>query len=124
MEATMTREDIVTRADQFAANTTILVLSRLAMLVTPALLSAIGFLFWLYLADISADASTAVDATASLKTRVTLIENTQTVGREDRIRYQDQVLAQLVKLTDKVDNQASQIAALTATLEAVKSRPR
>jgi len=124
MEATMTREDIATRADQFAANTMILVLSRLAMLVTPALLSAIGFLFWLYLADISADASTAVDATASLKTRVTLIENTQTVGREDRIRYQDQVLAQLVKLTDKVDNQASQIAALTATIDAVKARPR
>lgn len=121
---TMTREDIATRADQFAANTTILVLSRLAMLVTPALLSAIGFLFWLYLADISADASTAVDATASLKTRVTLIENTQSVGREDRIRYQDQVLAQLVKLTDKVDNQASQIAALTATIDAVKTRGR
>lgn len=120
----MTREDIATRADQFAANTTILVLSRLAMLVTPALLSAIGFLFWLYLADISADASTAVDATASLKTRVTLIENTQSVGREDRIRYQDQVLAQLVKLTDKVDNQASQIAALTATIDAVKTRGR
>ena len=33
-------------------------------------------------------------------------------------------MAQRVKLTDKVDNHASQIAALTATLEAVKSRPR
>lgn len=74
------------------------------MLLTPALLSAIGFLFWLYLAGISADASTAVETAAGLKTRVTLIENTQAVGGEDRIRYQDQVLAQLVKLTDKVEN--------------------
>lgn len=114
----------MTAADKIAANTTILVLSRLAMLLTPALLSAIGFLFWLYLEDISADASTAVETASGLQTRVTLIENTQAVGREDRIRYQDQVLAQLVKLTDKVDNQASQIAALTATIDAVKTRPR
>lgn len=29
-----------------------------------------------------------------------------------------------MKLTDKVDSQAGQIAALTATIEALKSRPR
>lgn len=114
----------MTAADKIAANTTILVLSRLAMLATPLLLTAVGGIFWLYLDGIAADASAAVETAAGLKTRVTLIENTQTVGREDRIRYQDQVLAQLVKLTDKVDNQASQIAALTATIEAVKARPR
>jgi len=38
------------------------------------------------------------------------------------IRYQDQVLAQLVKLTDKVDNQAGPIATLTATIEALKQK--
>jgi len=112
----------MTAADKIAANTMILVLSRLAMLVTPILLSAVGGIFWLYLDSIAADASAAVDTSNKLSTRVTLIENTQTVGREDRIRYQDQVLAQLVKLTDKVDNQASQIAALTATIDAVKQR--
>lgn len=114
----------MTTADKIASNTLILVLSRLAMLLTPILLSAVGGIFWLYLDSIAADASAAVETASGLKTRVTLIENTQTVGREDRIRYQDQVLAQLVKLTDKVDNQASQIAALTATIDAVKTRGR
>jgi len=44
-------------------------------------------------------------------------------GRQAPIHYRIG-LAQLVKLTDKVDGQASQIAALTATLEAIKTRPR
>jgi hypothetical protein len=113
----------VTNVDKIAANTTILVMSRIAMLVTPALLGAMAFLFWLYLDGISADASAAVDTSNKLATRVTVLEDNQATGREDRIRYQDQVLAQLMKLTDKVDNQAGQIAALTATIETLKSRP-
>jgi len=117
-------ESAMTAAHEIAANTTILVLSRLAMLATPILLTAVGGIFWLNLDIIAADASTVVDTSNKLSTRVTMLESTQSVGCEDRIRYQDQVLAQLVKLTDKVDNQASQIAALTATLEAVKARPR
>ncbi len=112
----------MTNVDKIAANTTILVLSRLAMLLTPALLSAMAFLFWLYLDGISTDASAAVDTASKLETRVTVLEGNEATGRQDRIRYQDQVLAQLIKLTDKVDSQAGQIAALTATIEATKMK--
>ncbi|WP_156911865.1 hypothetical protein [Kaistia adipata] len=112
----------MTTADKIAANTTILVMSRIAMLLTPALLSAMAFLFWLYLDGISADASAAVSTANKLETRVTVLEGNEAIGRQDRIRYQDQVLAQLMKLTDKVDNQAGQIAALTATIEALKGK--
>jgi len=114
----------MTAADKIAANTMILVLSRFAMLITPALLTAIAFLFWLYLNGIAANASAAVGTATRLETRVTVLEGNEATGREDRIRYQDQVLAQLIKLTDKVDNQAGQIATLTATIEALKGRPR
>ncbi len=110
----------MTTADKIAANTTILVMSRIAMLLTPALLSAMAFLFWLYLDGISADASAAVSTANKLETRVTVLEGNEAIGRQDRIRYQDQVLAQLIKLTDKVDSQAGQIAALTATIEALR----
>ncbi len=113
----------MTNVDKIAANTTILVMSRLAMLATPLLVSAVGVMFWLYLDGIAADASAAVNTSNQLSTRVTVLEGNEAIGREDRIRYQDQVLAQLIKLTDKVDNQAGQIAALTATIEAFKIRP-
>jgi len=115
-------EGTMTTADKIAANTTILILSRLSMVATPGLLAAISFLFWLYLNGIAADASAAVGTATKLETRVTVLEGNETTGREDRIRYQDQVLAQLIKLTDKVDNQAGQIAALTATIEALKQK--
>jgi hypothetical protein len=59
----------MTAADKIATNTTILVLSRLAMLATPILLTAVGGIFWLYLDSIAADASTAVDTSDRLSTR-------------------------------------------------------
>jgi len=93
---------------------------RLTMLAPPLLLTAAGGIFWPCLDSIAAEANATIETAAGLKTRVTLFENTQTVGREDRTRYLGQVLVQLVKLTDKVHNQASQITALSETIEAIE----
>jgi hypothetical protein len=111
-------------AEKIVDNASLQAVSRISMIVTPVLIVVVGGLFSIWINGIAADASAAADTSATLQVRVKVLEDGQTVGRTDRIRYQDQVLAQLVKLTDKVDNQASQIAALTATLEAFKSRPR
>ncbi|MCX5513405.1 hypothetical protein C3941_23745 [Kaistia algarum] len=121
----------MTTTDKIAQSTMILVLSRLAMLVTPVMLGALGLLFWTYIGEIRADASTAAESAASLNIRTTslearasTIEGNQTRGREERIKAQDDLSRAIGKLTDVIVLQGQQIAALTATIEALKVQRR
>jgi uncharacterized coiled-coil protein SlyX len=105
----------MTTTEKIVENVTLLAMSRLAMVATPVLMSIAGALFWIWITAIQADARAAVDITADLKPRVAALEGTQ-------IRTQDQLISQLSEINRSLVEQGKQIAALTATIEALKQR--
>jgi uncharacterized coiled-coil protein SlyX len=112
----------MTTAEKIIENASLQAISRISMILTPILFTIAGGIFWLYLDGIAADASAAVDTSSSLSTRVTVLEDNQTRGREDRIRYQDQVIDTLADVNRSLIEQGKQIATLTATIDALKQR--
>jgi hypothetical protein len=109
-------------AERIADSASLQAISRISMVVTPFLLTAVSGIFWLYMGGIAADASTAADTSATLQIRVKTLEDSQAIGRTDRIRYQDQVIATLADVNRSLIEQGKQISALTATIEALKQR--
>lgn len=112
----------MTASEKIVENTVITALSRIAMMVTPLLLSAAVFFFWIHIQGISADASEAVEKTARLEIRMATVEGNQTRGREERIKAQDELARSIDKLTDVITAQGQQIAALTATVDGLKAQ--
>ena len=54
----------MTTTQKIVEDTTILALSRLAMLITPVLISVVGFLFYLWIDGIGQSAKTAAETAA------------------------------------------------------------
>jgi hypothetical protein len=113
---------VMTTSEKIVENTVITALSRLSMVVTPLLLTAAVFFFWMHIQGISADASEAVEKTSRLEIRMSTVESNQQRGREERIKAQDELSRSIDKLTDVITAQGQQIAALTATVEGLKTQ--
>ncbi|WEK50296.1 MAG: hypothetical protein P0Y66_22075 [Candidatus Kaistia colombiensis] len=107
----------MTAPEKIVESVTLLALSRLAMVATPVLMSVAGALFWIWISAIQADARAAADITADLRPRVAALEGTQ-------LRSQDQLISQLSDINRSLVEQGKQIAALTATIEALKGASR
>ncbi len=121
----------MTKLEQLANNATFTALSRIAMATSSAMLPVLGFLFWLHISGIADDADAAVNKAESVDRRVASVEATVGTIREtqtrmlgDRDRSQDATARSIDKLTDVITEQGKQIAALAATIEALKARPR
>jgi hypothetical protein len=53
---------------------------------------------------------------------VSVLETSATNARADRVRYQDQVIATLIDIQRAQNTQGNQIAAVQATVEALKEQ--
>lgn len=115
--------------ERIAESTTLVVLSRLSMLVTPVLITAIIFFgrFWIdsrfdAQAAISTDLRQDVDQLGeeipSAKERIRVIETTMVRGREDREEFQRRTDAKLDQITTILTAIVQEQAALRATVEA------
>lgn len=107
----------MTATEKIVESTTLLAISRLAMVATPVLMSIAGMLFWVWIMAIQADARAAFNNTSDLRPRVAALEGSQ-------LRAQDQLISQLSDINRSLVEQGKQIAALTATIEALKQRGR
>lgn len=112
----------MTTAEKIVENASLQAVSRISMIVTPVMIAIIGALFSIWINGIAADASAAADTSATLQVRVKTLEDSQAIGRSDRMRYQDQVIATLADVNRSLIEQGKQIAALTATIDALKQR--
>ncbi len=114
--------------EKLADNTTLLVLSRISMLVTPFLISAILTLGWMWI-DQKFDAQAAVSAQLRIdvnelndevplvRERTKVLETNMDRGRADRERFQQDTTAKLDRSEATQTAMLQELAALRAIIE-------
>lgn len=112
-------------AEKIADNSTLQVMARLSMLLTPILITVVSFLAWQWFENqekaalqLRSDVNQLSDDNAAVKQRVAVVENNQERGRKDREEFQERSLRQQEQILANQRAQGEAIAALTATASA------
>jgi hypothetical protein len=116
--------EAMTAAEKIVDNAALQAVSRISMILTPVLIMIVGALFSIWINGIADDASAAAATSVTLQVRVKTLEDSQVTGRIESNRYQDQLIGTLADVNRSLIEQGKQIAALTATIEALKQRGR
>lgn len=111
----------MTSQEKLAESTTLVVLSRLSMLVTPLLLAGLIFAGKIWLQDRFDGLRIDVDALQAempmAKERIKVIETTMVRGREDREEFQRQTTETLSDIVAAQTQMMKELAAITAIVD-------
>lgn len=112
-------------ADKIADNSTLQVMARLSMLLTPFLITLVSFLAWQWFdgqakatVQLRTDFNELSAEIPKVKERVSVMETNQQRGRADREEFQERSLRQQEQILQMLRTQGEAIAALTATVTA------
>lgn len=112
-------------ADKIADNSTLQVMARLSMLLTPILITLVSFLAWQRFENqenatvqLRIDVNQLGDDNAAVKQRISVVENNMDRGRKDREEFQTQTRVQLDQIQQILKLLGEGQAAMNATINA------
>lgn len=112
-------------ADKIADNSTLQVMARLSMLLTPILITLVSFLAWQWFENqekattqLRIDVNELSDDNAAVKQRMSVVETNMDRGRKDREEFQTQTRVQLDQIQQTLKLLGEGQAAMNATINA------
>lgn len=109
-------------AKSLVDNPTAIVLSRISMIVTPILFSALAAIAWYWLVSIQSDVNAAQSDISVLRERTSVVENNQVRGRAAREDWQRQTTEQIREMTAQFRELNASLSAINTTVATLAAK--
>lgn len=109
-------------ARQIAESSTLAVIARISMIVTPALFSILASIAWYWLVSIQSDVNAAQVDISVLRERTSVVENNQVRGRAAREDWQQQTTEQIREMTAQFRELNASLSAINTTVATLATK--